>query len=60
MPKIEPEVFKNAKLFSLSEIDKFHHIRTSWQEDELTGVHITLNSLQTKNEESLGSWLTDY
>ena len=54
MPKIEPEMFKNVKLFSLSEIDKFHHINTSWQEDELTGVHITLNSLQTRNEESLG------
>ena len=54
---VDSETFRNVKAYSLAKIDKFHTINTQWQEDELTGVHITLNSLQSKNEDSLARWL---
>jgi len=53
MPLVNGDMLPRVKQHALAEIDKFHHINTAWQADELTGVHITLNSLQTKNEESI-------
>lgn len=50
---LDTETFRSVKMYSLAKIDNFHTINTQWQEDELTGVHITLNSLQSKNEDSL-------
>ena len=49
------DTFETIKHEALDAIDQFHGINSSWQEDEATGVHITLNSLQTKNEEALAS-----
>ena len=53
VPLINRDLLPQVKQYALSQIDQLHHVNTSWQSDELTGVHITLNSLQTKNEESL-------